>query len=330
MIYLTDLENKVFDNTKNADELIILTGYIGLDPILKTEILPYDTKVIYGMYEDRGIAKTLHESVKRVNNTLAKTNVFYSNNLVHSKCYIWRKRNVIVEALTGSANFTVPGLSTPYREILTDVTNDSFNLLNQYAEDVINNSKNCCDIKDNELKINDFIKPQFLTTKISNPSLEMVCEASLLGRGDEVPEMSAINWGLANGKVSEGDASITITKNMIEKYPFLFPPKQMKVTKETDGGKSNRQNDYIEIIWDDGVLMKGLLEGTQEINGITYPNKISSFPRKNIMGKYIRDRLHVDLNHTITKKDLELYGRTSITISMVGDGIYSMDFSVKH
>lgn len=77
--------------------------------------------------------------------------------------------------------------------------------------------------------------------------------------------------------------------------------------------------------------MIGLLEGqqTKTINGLVYPKQLSTSPSKSILGKYLRKRLGVDLNHMITKRDLLRYGRTSIDISLVGEGIYYLDFSVK-
>ncbi len=327
MIYYNDLEKKVFDNSKKADELIVLSGYIGIDPIQQTQNLKYDTKVIYGMYEESGISEQLHNSVVNVNNTLAKTDVLYASNAVHSKCYIWRNENEIVDALTGSANFTVPGLSTPGRELLADVSQDSYKLLNDYVNDIIADSINCCDIKRDALKISSFVQPQLVSKDGIILKSDMKCEVSLLGKDNEVPEMSGLNWGLANGHVAEGDAYIPITKKMIEEYPFLFPPKQMRTTKDSDIGKKNRQNDYIELIWDDGTVMKGLLEGNQEINGIQYPNKIASFPKKSIMGFYLRERLGVDSKYRIKRLDLVKYGKTTITISLEGEGVYGMNFA---
>jgi hypothetical protein len=53
-----------------------------------------------------------------------------------------------------------------------------------------------------------------------------------------------------------------------------------------------RNNDSVEIIWDDGLIMEGLLEGSQPINEIIYPKKqISSFPVKAELGIYIRNRI---------------------------------------
>lgn len=231
MIYNTDLEKKVFDKNKNADELIVLSGYIGIDPIQQTKSLPYDTKVIYGMYEESGISEQLHNSVVTINNTLAKTDVLYAGSAIHSKCYIWRKKNEIVEALTGSANFTVPGLTTPGRELLIDVREDSFKYLNEYVEDIIGNSVDCRDIKNDELKIASFFKPQVISKKGIILSSDMKCDATLIGKGNEVPAMSGINWGLANGHVAEGDAYIGISAKMIADYPFLFPQNKWNLRK---------------------------------------------------------------------------------------------------
>jgi hypothetical protein len=39
-------------------------------------------------------------------------------------------------------------------------------------------------------------------------------------------------------------------------------------------------NEPIDIIWDDGTNMAGLFEGTQTINELRYPNKISTYKTK--------------------------------------------------
>lgn len=152
------------------------------------------------------------------------------------------------------------------------------------------------------------------------------CRASLLSRGKEVPAMSGLNWGLANGHVVIGDAYIGITVDMAVHYPELFPPKA-DIATDTGGKSSSRQNNHIEMIWDDGTRMKGLLEGNLDVGGVIYPNKLASFPQKNILGKYLRNRLGVDLYHRITRNDLEKYGRTYIGISKDENGIYHLDFS---
>lgn len=79
--------------------------------------------------------------------------------------------------------------------------------------------------------------------------------------------------------------------------------------------------------------MTGLLEGTVEKKEdgktVLYPKQISSTPQKRILGEYIRKRLGVEKDAPITMKDLDEYGRTSIDVSLLGEGIYYFDFSIK-
>ena len=151
-----------------------------------------------------------------------------------------------------------------------------------------------------------------------------------------VPRASGINWG-ANSKkaggtsnTSIGDAEIRITKEDIKSFPNLFPPKIGTSNKKSTTGKLTRQNDEIELIWDDGFVMKGLLEQNNKMNGLLYPKAICSSERKSVLGLYLRKRLGVSPTHIITKDDLTNYGRTDVTVSLLAEGVYEMDFSVNN
>ena len=76
--------------------------------------------------------------------------------------------------------------------------------------------------------------------------------------------------------------------------------------------------------------MIGLLEGQNynKIDGMVYPKQLSSAPQKSVLGTYLRKRIGVSLDHVITKADLKRYGRYDVDISLIGEGIYYMDFSV--
>lgn len=156
---------------------------------------------------------------------------------------------------------------------------------------------------------------------------EYTIKASFLSNG-EVPRKSGLNWGLSNGHVVPGDAYIAIKKDYIREIPDLFPPKQAERFGEIGGGRATRVNDAVEYIWDDGTIMEGLLEGNQDYDGVTYPKQMCSSPQKNILGKYIRERLSLAFDHLITRADLERYGRTDVTISLQGEGVYGLDFSI--
>ena len=113
----------------------------------------------------------------------------------------------------------------------------------------------------------------------------------------------------------------------------MFPQKQECPSEgEQVGRAGHRHNDNIEILWDDGTSMTGLLEGSvpKNINGKRefYPKQISSTPSKADLGKYLRKRMGIKEGHRITYEDLQAYGRTTIDVSLQGDGIYYFDFSV--
>lgn len=324
MLFYENLEEIIFHRHEmfDVDEIIVLSGYLGPQPVSRLDTLPFKSSVIYGMYGSDNIGERLHTSLLNLNNKMDNTSILYSNMPIHSKCYVWKKNDKIVTALVGSANFSISGLSNPYKEVLAETTFDTFSPLNQYLIKIKENCIDCTTHMPSASKSKN-IKKIAPTYFLAN-----TWSASLLGADGEVPESSGLNWGLSKGHTTDGDAYIKITVSDIIAHPKLFPPTQSMKLNYNDGGKKTRKNDIIDIIWDDGTNMAGLLEGTQPVGGITYPKQISSSPRKNIIGAYIRERLGVSLKHKITRADLEEYGRTDILISLQGEGIYSFDFSV--
>ena len=133
----------------DVDELLILSGFVSAEPISKLQYLPFKCTVIYGMYESEGISEKFNTTLNKFNLDIPNLNVLYSVFSVHSKCYVWKKNSKIVTALMGSANFTVNGLLTPYREILTEVTFDTFEVLENYLNIVL---ENCIPCYDNSIK----------------------------------------------------------------------------------------------------------------------------------------------------------------------------------
>jgi len=317
MLYTENLEELIFRRHEiyDTDELVILSGYLGPRPVARLKKLPFRTTVIYGMYGSEGIRSRLHNSLIAIQGGASKkSNIFYSKLPVHSKCYIWKKKNKIVYALIGSANFSINGLTTPFREVLAETTLDTFESLDNYINHVLSNSVSCLEIDAQRLKEEVVHTGDCLLTLLD-------------GRTGEVHNVGGLNWG--QGIVSHtrpNDAYIPIRIQDIRNFPDLFPPKQTN-PMDSRGGRRQRHNDFIEIIWDDGVVMRGLLEGTQTINGIVYPKQIGSSPVKDELGKYMRNRLGVPLGQPVRKHHLEAYGRTNIEVSLLSDGVYSFNFS---
>lgn len=321
MLFHENLEEIIFHRHElfETDELIILSGYLGPNPVRRLKTLPIPSKVIYGMYGNDGIGNKLHKALIEIEKDNKKTKIFYSQVPVHSKCYVWRKDNEIVHALVGSANFSTNGLTTPYREVLAETTFDTFRPLDNYISNILNKSIYCTE---HTPKVDRLIYNRVAETYDPN-----ICEMTLLNpRNGQVPDASGLNWGHGDSHTTLSDAYIAIRSEHIRNYPDLFPPKQiLPIVRNL--GRAQRHNESIEIIWDDGTNMKGLLEGTYTIDGTIYPKQISSSPEKSILGKYLRKRLGLSSTSKVSKLDLESYGRTSITVSLLSEGVYYFDFS---
>ena len=332
MLYYTDLEKKVLEiPSMEVDNFVIISGYVGIEPIKKLAELPPNihTTVIYGMYGSDSISAPLHKALLELQNNLPNVEILYSTIPVHSKVYFWKDGENITNALIGSANFSVSGLRNDYKEILTEINKKSFGDFAMYYNYVYNRCIHCTDAT---LKVRNVLK--IARTGIQTQPLlaNGICRVSFLDKNGLVPKKSGLNWGCSGGHVSDGDAYIRITLEYIRMFPKMFPPKKYidGIPNDNSSGRKNRENDEVELIWDDGTIMVGLLEGQSynKQDGMIYPKQLSTSPQKSILGKYLRKRLGVSLNHVITKTDLKKYGRTHIDISLISEGIYYMDFSV--
>lgn len=317
MLYTENLEEIIFQRHEihETDELIIVSGYLGPRPVARLEELPFNTRVVYGMYGSEGIRPSLHNSLTGIQNNVDNLNIFYSQLPVHSKCYVWRTAGNISHALIGSANFSTNGLTTPFREVLAETTRDTFRPLNDYIQHVLNNSISCLEVG-NE--------------RVSDPIINnQDCRMSLVGRDGEVQNAAGLNWGQnPNNHTTPNDAYIPIRTSHIRDYPNLFPPKQLNPLVVDNRGRMQRHNDSIEIIWDDGLTMEGLFEGSQPVDGQIYPKQVSSFPNKSQMGEYLRERLGVPSGQPVRRHHLDRYGRIDIEVTLIGDGLYRFDFSI--
>ncbi len=311
------------------DHIIIISAYVGLGPINELSKLGINSTVVFGMYPTEGIDIKVHKIFQKF--TEKKINIMYSSSQeVHSKIYLWKKNNEILKILVGSANFTNVGLTSQNREILVEAESKDYGEILEYVDDVIFNSTSSVNMDDLNLKLRSS-KSQSGSPKLDLDeslvsSKNRVCILSLLDKNDLMPNASGLNWGQSEkAKVKPNDAYISIRVSNIKAFPEIFPEKAM--ISENPLGKKNRQNDPVDVIFDDNTIMSCLLEGSQEIDGQIYPNKLSSFPKKNELGKYFRNRLEIGAGEKITKQDLVDYGRTDISIQKIGQDQYYIDFS---
>jgi len=318
-LYFRNLHEEFFNRyPKDATEFYAVSGYLGPDPLLRLKVLPFKSKIIFGLQkENKNLL--LHQQILSVNSD--KVSIFYPEIPSHAKCYVWAKNGKPVRGLIGSANFSINGLNNDYRETLLEVDNRDLYPLLAYIN-IISESAIIC----SEVDVSPF--PANTLVQSGGPECTMELYSPKTG---EVQEMSGLNWGFSNGNVAIGDAYIAIRMMHLIAHPNLFQP----IFFNPEEGHRSRSKEAAELIWDDGVIMKVLFEGSQELNGNSYPKQISSIPRKNILGEYIRERMGLPPisiekkpEERITREKLYRYGRDTITLSLIQPGLYKADFSV--
>ena len=337
MLYYENLYDIVFNRHElfRCDELIVISGYVGPAPVHRIKTIPLKTTVVYGMYASDGIHGSLHSSLVNDEKELSNLTVLCSTIPVHTKAYIWLYKNEVVHSLIGSANFSLNGLTTPYKETLAETTADTFKPLEHYRDYVISKSIPCSEATVRLTALQKMKKEKWTSY---DPN---VCELPLYimeGENRIIPSSSGINWGMAKltgSHVNINDAYIPIPAEHVDHYPQMFPAKQAAPKDlESVFREGHRHNDTVEVIWDDGTEMTVLLEGSRgrnddKGNKIWYPKQVASSPRKAEMGKYLRKRLGIQEGKAISYDDLVKYGRDTISISIQGEGIYYFDFSPK-
>ena len=211
---------------------------------------------------------------------------------------------------------------------VAEVTSETFQFLDDYLSRVLSNSISCLDSSITPGRSSSGRTSSAATVDSGMPG---VCRMTLLDPGTgEVQPRTGLNWGQAadTSHVNPDDASIPIRAPYIRAYPEIFPKKQESPSLTKGEGRPQRNNDPVDMLWDDGVTMKGLMEGSQPIDGIRYPKQFCTFPQKKDLGIYIRNRVGVPLGTPVTRVQLDAYGRTHIDVSLIGEGICSFDFSV--
>jgi hypothetical protein len=322
-LFYRGLDLEFFDRyPKDTTNFYAVSGWLGASPISKLESLPFDSTIIYGLQRENS-KPLLEKELRKLHSN--KVSILYSGISTHAKCYLWTSGEKPLRALIGSANFSSNGLNNDYRETLLDVDPPDLYAISAYINLIKESSRICLDVE--------------INTAASLETYGDTCEMTLFDpTTGRVQEQSALNWGFSNGNVTPNDGCIPIRKSHIANYPNLFKPYFLSPEAgHRERSRVKKEYEVVELIWDDGLVMEAMFEGSQEHNGLKYPKQIASIPKKSIMGEYIRFRLGKDpvskerkTDEKITREDLERYGRNSISLSLIQSGTYSVDFSPKH
>ena len=305
---------------KETTNFLAVSGYLGPDPVTKLETLPFNSKVLYGLQRETPNL-ILHNQLKKIHGE--KVSIYYPNIPSHAKCYLWMCNDRPIRGLIGSANFSTNGLFNDFRETLIEVEKPDLYAVKAYIDVIQESAVACVDASEVRIQAGQ-----------GTVNVEDGCEMVLYNPDTgQVQDSSGLNWGFADANVTPNDAYIAIRTKHIKDFPSLFLP---VFFKPEDGHRSRSQNskEAVELIWDDGVIMEALFEGSQPVNGMKYPKQISSIPSKAMLGEYLRFRLGLSPvsdqkrpEERVTRADLERYGRSSINLKLLQPGIYSADFS---
>jgi len=312
MLHYKNLNKLFFESVpQQATDFIALSGFLGPDPIKKLGELPFKSTIIYGLQKENQ-KFLLHQQLLGLHNENRK--IFYPDIACHSKCYLWLNGNTPIKGLIGSANFSSNGLYNDYRETLLEVDENQLYVMKGYIEIILNSAREC-----NTVIVEE--KPE-----LEEDYNKKVCEMALYDpRTGQTQPKHGLNWGHSDGNVRPNDACIAIRADHIRKYPNLFPPLQPNPEKEGAMIK-----EVLEFIWDDGLVMRGRLEGSQPLAGTEqkFPKNLASDNHKDEFGIYIRERMGIELGQPILREDLIKYGRDTILVSKIEEGVYYLDFSV--
>lgn len=313
MLHYIDLDKLIFEEyPPEADELKVLSGYIGPTPVDRLRSLPMRSTVIHGLFYENQNRK-LHEEMLKMDGE--KVGIYYPSTLSHSKCYLWLRKGKPLKGLIGSANFSSNGLNNPLRESLYEIDPTFLNEIHDYINTIHSSSRSCRDVE-----VSD--KPVRLVTRDEVTPYQV--DLSLVDRLGNVHPRSNLNWGQAKtSNVRPNDAYIAIRTKDVLDHPEIFRPRSAGVSLHNIRFDDN---EVIELIWDDGVVMQARFEGTQpirELGGLKYPKQLASFPKKDILGIYMRRRLGVKDSIPIKKEDLEKLKVKAVSINMIETGVFS-------
>lgn len=331
MIYHQNLEDLILrrHEANHADQLRVFSGYIGPSPIEKISKRDLNVEIAYGCFKSSGVNRILHEKYQNITKT-SNTKVYYSNRYNHSKIYCWLKDGEMIDVVAGSANFSNSGLSNDDTETLFEIQKSDYSKLSQQVDELFRVSALCTDFTVDEVKekIPDYSRELILDEIVSKDPPK--AKIYLGGRGRRVQSSAGLNWGHGIGHNNKSVAEIRIRPDLIRGLPNLFPNNGENLNHGL--GQSHRNSKKnAEAIFDDGTVMDLSFEGKGGNyfgdSNRRFIKQLTSFPTKDVLGKYFRNRLSLGDSDKVTDEDLVKYGRDNIEVSLIDPGVYFIDFS---
>ena len=333
-MYCKNLEDLILKRhiENKADQLLILGGYIGLEPIERISKERINTKVIYGCMQKAFLNENYHNKYVNLTESFSNLEIYYKKHYNHSKIYCWLKDKSVVDIIAGSANFSTSGLSNDYQESLFDVKNEDHNDTFNFIEEALEDSEICTNHK--------FVPSEKLRVKVKDLNLDQIISrsppAARLSLKDAKGKFEGgINIGqtkLTGSHVHIDDCYIPIRSSIIDELPELFPNNGINIKVGTGWGKEGKKlSSNAEFLFDDGEVMAISFEQKGPKRGDHHIYKaFRSFRPNKLLGQYLRKRMKIKSGQPFKESDFKKYGRDTIDLSLLGEGQYFADFSVKN
>jgi hypothetical protein len=328
ILYNTDLFNEVLIKPcqEGADVLKIISGYASSAMAfhhleeLRHNKLEAHISLLLGMCPTDGISYSNHQGFLNITNS-AYSNKFscgyiFKTPPVHSKLYIWCKKNRLYKSFIGSANYTQNAFSKKQREIVTEL--DDKNIIEYFS--LLEKDSIYCNNQDADLLIRVYNDKNYYRThlheELENGSIKTISPQNdvnsrtifLVDRTGKVQNTAGLNWGhrTNNPNRNKNEAYIQLPPD-VYKSDF-FPAKPQHFTVITDDSKTF-------------ICRRAQKTGT--------PGAAIETPHNNaLLGEYFRNRMGLANGAFVTRQDLDNYGRIDVTFYKFDDENYYMDFSV--
>lgn len=334
-MYCKDLEDLIIKrhHHNNADELLILGGFIGVAPIERISKEKINTIVIYGCMQRATLNENYHKKYIQLSESYNNLEIYYKKNYNHSKIYCWLKNKNVVEILAGSANFSTFGLANDYQETLFDIQKEDHKETLNFIKEALQDSELCTDYK--------FIATEKVKLKVKNLNLDQIISRSppaarlSLRSGNGTFHDSGINIGqkkLTGSNVHIDDCYVPLRPSLIDELPELFPNNGINIMVGSGYGRDKKKpKSNAEFLFDDGEVIAITFEQKGAKRGENHIYKaFRSFRPNSLLGKYLRKRMNIKSGKPFKESDFKKYGRDTIDLSLLGEGQYYADFSVNN
>lgn len=309
---------------EGADSLKIISGYATsamafhhLEELRKNDVNIH-ISLLLGMSPADGISISNHRGFLNIINSDYSSNFtcgyIFKAPPVHSKLYIWYKKNKLYKSFIGSANYTQNAFSKNQRESVAEI--DSSNVTNYFSS--LEQDSIYCDNQEVEHLIRVYHDKYYYRSHLHEeigtdnieiiPPLNEVESRTILlidRRTGEVQNTAGLNWGhRKNG----------LNRNLNEAY-IQLPPDVYK----TDFFPAKPQ--HFTVITDDSktfICCRAQKKGTGTAIETPHNNAL--------LGEYFRNRLGLANGAFVRRKDLDNYGRIDVTFYKFDDENYYMDF----